>query len=535
MVDIIGLSKIRAVINDSLYGSIPVNEIEYNIIQTPVFNRLHNIRQLGPTYLIYPGAKHSRFEHSLGVMHLASKMLENILSTLAYDEFVKLFNNRTREFIFLLFREGVFSELRYLNIHDVLKAFLVQSIRLAGLLHDLGHYPYSHVVEEGIGKRGLHEKITHELILSWKELREILLPLTYELNGSKVTGITPEHVVAILMNSFHRRRLLSESKSYIPLLDSQGYNLLHKVISGVFDADRLDYLRRDALHTGVVYGIVDIDRIIDSMHVVRDKDSFLIYYDLKALPALEDMLSSRIKMYKLVYYHHKNVLLAEITRRMIYEAIRLSDQKKDHRYKRMLVDDIVNTLISYPWKVTDNLLIDIAEYLLNNATRHSKAYYYAEAFLNRQLLPMTIFKREEDLYHFIATILNGNIKLSKYRLLINNLVKDINKLEDYIHKESNGEIELLTASIKYHGVSPKDILIKVGDTLVNMSKLSHYIKWLDKYYTGYKHVYMYIYTLDQEKMIKYKRDPVERKKIVNKVLKLIRNFILNSLFDKLSM
>ena len=77
------------------------------------------------------------------------------------------------------------------------------------------------------------------------------------------------------------------------------------------------------------------------------------------------MLSSRIKMYKLVYYHHKNVLLAEITRRMIYEAISLSDQRKDYKYERILVDDIVNTLIFSPWKVMDDLLTDIVEYILN--------------------------------------------------------------------------------------------------------------------------------------------------------------------------
>lgn len=160
------------------------------------------------------------------------------------------------------------------------------------------------------------------------------------------------------MNSPNRKQPLLESKSYIPLLNSHGYDLLHKIIPGVFDADRLDYLRRDALQTGVVYGIVDIDRIMDNIHAVRNKDSFLIYYDLKALPALEDMLGSRIKMYKLVYCRHKNVLLAGITRRMIYEAISLSDRRKDYKYKRILVDDIVDTLIFSPWKVTDDLLIE---------------------------------------------------------------------------------------------------------------------------------------------------------------------------------
>ena len=134
------------------------------------------------------------------------------------------------------------------------------------------------------------------------------------------------------MDSFCRKQLLLGSKSYIPLLNSHGHDLLHKIVSGVFDADRPDYLRRDALQAGVVYGIVDIDRFIDNIHVVRNKDSFLLYYDLKALPALEDMLSSRIKMCKLVYYHHMNVLLAKITRRMIYEAISLSDRKKDYKY-----------------------------------------------------------------------------------------------------------------------------------------------------------------------------------------------------------
>jgi len=123
-----------------------------------------------------------------------------------------------------------------------------------------------------------------------------------------------------------------------------------------------------------------------------------------------------------------------------------------------------------------------------------------------------LFKREEDLYHFITIILNGNIGLSKYRLLINNLAKNLNELENYIHKKSNGEVELLTASIRYHGASSKDILIKVGDALHNISELNHYIKLLDIYYTRYKHIYMYIYTLDREKMIIYKRDPVKRRK-----------------------
>ncbi len=96
----------------------------------------------------------------------------------------------------------------------------------------------------------------------------------YELDGSEVTGITTEHIVAILMDSSRRKQLLLKSKSYIPLLNSHGHDLLHKIISGVFDADRLNYLRRDALQTCIVYGTVDIDRIIDNIHAVGTRILF---------------------------------------------------------------------------------------------------------------------------------------------------------------------------------------------------------------------------------------------------------------------
>lgn len=221
-------------IRDPVHGYILVNELERNVLDTYPMQRLHRIKQLGNAYLTYPGADHSRFGHSLGVLHLASMASNKLLDLgLTVDE--------------------------------------LQEFKLAALLHDVGHGPFSHLFEEAVLK---HKALTHEdltvRIVKNTEIRDKIEDLGY--SSEKVS-------------------LLSVGRLSSPL---------SILISGPFDVDKLDFLLRDSYYTGVEYGKVDAIRLLMSIRIVGDS----LALELPAsLYALESLLISRYEMFKAVYFH----------------------------------------------------------------------------------------------------------------------------------------------------------------------------------------------------------------------------------------
>ena len=197
------------IIRDPLWNNIRLDPLSFELIDTPAFQRLRYVRQLGLAFLVYPGATHSRFEHALGTYHLARRTLDAVRGA-----------GRLRR------RSAATSAC---------------SMRVAALLHDIGHYPFSHALEE-IGAMH-HEDVARPLICDG-EVADIL---RRELGAD-----APERIVALIRG---------ESDS--PL---QG------LISGSIDLDKLDYLRRDAFMCGVSYGEIDVDRLINALTIVRDPD-----------------------------------------------------------------------------------------------------------------------------------------------------------------------------------------------------------------------------------------------------------------------
>ncbi len=212
--------------------------------------RLHEIKQLGFTYLVYPGANHTRLEHSLGTSFIANKMCDA------------------------------------LNIKN-------EEIVVASLLHDVGHGPFSHTLEnimhERTGKN--HVDIGKEIILGKKSLNE--------------------HGVAEILEKYG-----IDKKEIIEILDG-GKGYYSEVIHGSLDADQIDYLMRDAYYTGVAYGVIDSDRLIQTMKLFDGK----IVFEKKGISALESLLVARALMYSSVYLH-KTVRIAEL---MLVKAIKASD------------------------------------------------------------------------------------------------------------------------------------------------------------------------------------------------------------------
>lgn len=255
----------RRKILDPIHSFIRYNNGEKKVLASWPMQRLHYIHQNSLAYLVYPGATHSRFEHSLGVMELAGMAFD----TIAAEE-----NRHER-------CRGVFPTDRELD-------YWRQVLRLAALSHDMGHLPFSHAAEEGILPPGTnHETYTMEIIRS-DEMREIWKQVD--------DRIEPEHIVKLAVG---------EKDLDLPFTPWE--RILSEIITGdVFGVDRMDYLLRDSHYTGVPSGRFDHYRLIDMLRVLpknRHSDEITLGIDEGGLRSAEDLLLSRYFMFKQVYYH----------------------------------------------------------------------------------------------------------------------------------------------------------------------------------------------------------------------------------------
>jgi HD superfamily phosphohydrolase len=248
------------VIRDPLWNNIRIDPLALRLVDTRAFQRLRYVRQLGLAYLVYPGASHSRFEHALGAYHLARRAL------------------------------GLLEERGHTQQLEPDACLLV---RCAALLHDIGHYPYSHALEE-IGALH-HEEVARPLVTSG-EVAEVL--------RSELGDDAPDRIMALI-----------RGRSSSPL---QG------LISGSLDLDKIEYLKRDAFMCGVNYGDIDVDRLLNSLTVVADPergDRRVGVYE-KGLSALESLLFAKYQMYRNVYWHHAVRSATAMYKRLVDGALR---------------------------------------------------------------------------------------------------------------------------------------------------------------------------------------------------------------------
>ncbi|MGM0622027.1 MAG: HD domain-containing protein [Bacteroidota bacterium] len=226
----------KKIINDPVFGFITIqSELIFDLLEHPYMQRLRRIKQLGFSFLVYPGANHSRFEHVLGASHLM------------------------RQAITVLRLKG----------HEITEEE-ADAVTIAILLHDIGHAPFSHVLENSL------VEIAHE---------ELSLLLMNELNRQFNGRLTL--AIEIFQNKYKKK-------------------FLHQLVAGQLDMDRLDYLSRDSFFTGVAEGVVGIDRIIKMLNVWDDQ----LAVDLKGIYSIEKFLIARRLMYWQVYLH-KTVVSAE--------------------------------------------------------------------------------------------------------------------------------------------------------------------------------------------------------------------------------
>lgn len=264
---------------DPIHGFVKLSDKEMALINTRVFQRLRRIRQLAMTFLVYPGAVHTRFDHSIGVMHIAGRICANL-----------------RE----LRRESVCKE-------DIAR------IRFSALLHDIGHGPFSHVSEAllekyapnqtqiGATRKKIHEKITVDILETDPEINEILSDDEREFVVEMIGG-------------------------------QETQNWQRDIVSSELDADKMDYLLRDAYFAGVKYGVYDLEKLIESCLIINRPDSPLAI-SRKGIYALEQLLLARYHMAQQVYWHRVSLISNEMIIRGITLAIEGGNQEMGALYR----------------------------------------------------------------------------------------------------------------------------------------------------------------------------------------------------------
>ena len=244
---------------DPIHGFIPVNFWERKIIDSQPFQRLRHIKQLSLTYLVYHGAEHTRFGHSIGVMHLVSKAFQGVV------------NNNSD-----LFSKGQ-------------KEWYEQILRLMALTHDLGHAPFSHGSEAVFPEKLSHEDYT-EKIIKETVIAEYIQEIGNEFVQKYGEGynITPE-----LICSVYRGRNIS----------NPDFIFLRKFLDSELDCDKMDYLLRDSYYCGVNYGKFDLERLVATLTVHKEDNNLYLAIKKGGLYAFEEFVLARYFMFIQVYFH----------------------------------------------------------------------------------------------------------------------------------------------------------------------------------------------------------------------------------------
>lgn len=406
--------KKQKIINDPVYGFINIpGGLIFKLIEHTYFQRLRRIKQLGLTYLVYPGAAHTRFQHSIGSMHLVNLAIDVIRSKghkITEDE--------------------------------------AEATRIAILLHDIGHGPFSHALENCIIPDLHHEKLS-----LW-----FMDELNKEFNSE--LGLT----ISIFKNQYHKK-------------------FLHQLVAGQLDMDRLDYLRRDSFFTGVTEGVVGSQRIIKMLQVVDDN----LVVEAKGIYSIEKFLIARRLMYWQVYLH-KTVLVGELLlshflKRLkylykekgiktgniyldfLFEDNNMSDKELIIKNFSMLDDYDIMSLIKQNINSQDRVIAGLASSLINRKLpriRLSKEEIDYD-FLNKikqQFMKKYNFSAEETDYFVYSGEISNNAydrEDERINILFGEKLVDITEASDILNISVLGKIVK-----KNYICAPKSIMNKIS-------------------------------------------------------------------------
>ena len=378
-------NKKDKIINDPIYGFITIKAgIITELIDHPYFQRLRRISQLGLSYLVYPGANHSRFHHAIGCMHLMTKAISQIK------------------------KKG-----------HLITDKEAEALKIAILLHDIGHGPFSHALENSIVKDLSHEDLS---AIFMKNLNQ-------EFNGKISLAIK------IFNNTYHKK-------------------FLHQLVSSQLDMDRLDYLRRDSFFSGVAEGNIGTERIINMLDIVDDQ----LVVEEKGIYSIEKFLIARRLMYWQVYLHKTVVSAENMLIKALQRAKLLIINNKNIFTTPLLEKFLKNNFTKEDFKKNSKLLNSFAELDDSDIITCLKYWRYSEDFV---------------LSNISTRILDRNllkIKITKKQIIseeINNLIYKFCKKNNCSNEEARFFIFSSTLSNNTYNITKSNIniLMKNGDII----------------------------------------------------------------------
>ena len=407
-----GAMNDHKIINDPVFGFIKIPRgLLYDVVQHPLMQRLNRINQLGLASVVYPGARHTRFQHSLGAFHLMS---EAIMSLQQKGNFI--FDSEA------------------------------EAVEAAILMHDIGHGPFSHVLENTL-----------------------------------ISGISHEDISLLMMEQVNRD-LDGQLKLAINIFKGEyPKNFLHQLISSQLDMDRLDYLRRDSFYTGVTEGNIGSARIIKMLNVVDDS----LVVESKGIYSLENYLTTRRLMYWQVYLHKTAVACEKVLVNTLLRAKDLSRQGRNIFAPPSLRYFLQNEVDTYWFNAHEEALLMYEDLDDNDIWSAMKAWKYSDdkilSTLATDMLDRHIFKVEvneapvsEERINNLAVDIADKMGITpsearRYMMSINTIQKDMYNVDDD------------SITILYKDGSTKDI--SEASELLNVQLLSKKIR---KYYLCYQ-------------------------------------------------
>ncbi len=317
-------------INDTIYKHIECSKIEDTILQTKIVNRLLFITQNALAYFAYPSINTKRYIHSLGTMHMSAHMYKNSILNAKEETKNNFLKNLKLSIENIIGENKINLSLKDTEIYedkalfefmiplksDVSKSIYfitLQALRLSGLLHDLGHFPFSHQVEYAM--ENIYQMLNEKETLSDEETKFLTF---YNQTTHKNTEVLHEAIGYKLIKLLFTYELNCATNGYLNLLyliiknildekkdDFFDYKVLHSFIDGTIDADRLDYINRDMLASGYVGGAVDFIRIAKQSVLIEHNDRFILSFFDSEIIDIEHMLEMRFNLYKKIIFNHK--------------------------------------------------------------------------------------------------------------------------------------------------------------------------------------------------------------------------------------